>query len=66
MAAPLSMNVMPTGTYAPPSAPLPSAPTEEASFSVTVAAPPPQAAPGGGAPQPPLALPSGPLPEGSI
>ena len=65
MAAPLSMNVMPTGTYAPPMAPLQS-PTEEASFSVTVAAQPLQAPAAGGAPLPPLALPSEPLPEGSI
>ena len=63
MAAPLSMNVMPTGTYAPPMAPLQS---EEASFSVTVAAQPLQTPAVGGTPLPPLALPSEPLPEGSI
>ena len=69
MAAPLSMNAMPTGTYAPPMAPLQPS-SEDASFTVTVAAPLQAPAPAGMAspetPLPPLALPSEPLPEGKI
>lgn len=47
-------------------APLQSPTSEDASFSVTVAAQPLQAPAVGGTPLPPLALPSEPLPEGSI
>ena len=70
MAAPLSMNVMPTGAYAPPLAPLPSS-SEAASFTVTVAVPLQAPAVGGmafpgGTPLPPLALPAEPLPDSSI